>query len=113
MVKPSGCVRVDEPARQVVGVNLAPVVVTVLEDLVADDPLLDLDVEEGRAEQYLAEERRGEVERLGGQGEREDAEVGLRRGVQVAADPLERVVHGVRAPAGAASRGRSCARGSG
>jgi hypothetical protein len=89
--------RVDEAAREVVRVHLAPVVVLVLEDLVADDPLLDLDVEEGRPAEDLTEEERRGVERLLRQGEGEDAEVGLRRGIQVPADSLERIVHRVRA----------------
>ena len=85
-------VAVDERAREVVGVDLAPLVVEVLEDLLGDDAPLDVDVEEGRLRQHLAEERARRVERLGRQREREDAVVDLRRREERPAEALEREV---------------------
>jgi len=49
-------VGVDERARQVVGVDLAAVLVEVLEDLFADDPFLRVDVEERGRQDDLAEQ---------------------------------------------------------
>jgi hypothetical protein len=50
--------RIDQRAREIVRVDLPPLVVEVLEDLLADDPLFDLDVGEERLAQELAEVRR-------------------------------------------------------
>ena len=90
-------VAVDERAREVVGVDLAPLVVEVLEDLLEDDAPLDVDVEERRLREHLAEEGARLVERLGREREREDAVVDLRRREERAAEPLEGEVHRVRA----------------
>ena len=89
-------VRIDELTRQVVGVDHPSLVVEVLEDLLADDLLLDLDVRERRIDHDLGEEAGRVRERLAGERHREDAEVHLRRRVEVAAEALEREVHVVR-----------------
>ncbi len=90
-------VAVDERARDVVGVDLAAVVVEVLEDLLGDDAALDVDVEEGRLGEHLAEERAGFVERLRRKREREDPVIDLRRREERTAQALEGEVDGVRA----------------
>ena len=96
--------RVDEHPREVVGVDLPAVVVEVLADLLEHDPLLDVDVEEARPNQHVGEELARRGERLGRQGQREDAVVDLSCSIQVSAVLLEREVHVVRGrqPVGAA-----------
>ena len=95
--EPQRMVPVDERARDVVRVDLVALVVEVLEDLLEDDAALDVDVEERRLREHLAEERAGLVERLRRKREREDAVVDLRRREEQPAEPLEREVHRVRA----------------
>ena len=56
MVHPERVPLVDEGARQVVGVDLAALVVEVLEDLLEDDAALDVDVEKRGLRQDLAEQ---------------------------------------------------------
>ncbi len=104
--------RIDQLAREVVGVDLAAFVVEILEDLLADDPLLDLDVRKDR----LARARRRRASRAlsivsGGIVDREDGRIDLRRGVELSAEALEREVHVVRGARGSACRDRACARG--
>jgi hypothetical protein len=89
---------VDQRARQIVGIHLPPLVVQVFQDLFQHDAPLDVDVEERRLRQHLAEERARLVEGLGRQRERENPVVYLRRREKRAPEPLEREVHRVGAP---------------
>src|SRR5262245_13204263 len=89
---------IDEGTRNVVGVDLTAFIVEILEDLFADDVLLQIDVSERGLSQDFGKETRSAMHRLRWHSDRKHAVVDLGGRVEIPAEAFEREVDLVRTP---------------